>query len=271
MTTKTFLGKETAYPERYAPELLCAVPREENRRVLGIRETLPFHGHDIWNAFEITWLEPAGKPAVAVGDIRVGADSPFLIESKSLKLYLNSLAMQHFAAADDVAALIAKDLSDVTKSRVQVVLRSPAAAVETGIATFPGHCIDDVDVACDTWQVDPSLLRCEGQETLREELHTHLLRSKCPVTGQPDFGSVLVRYQGPKIDRAALLRYLVSFRNHNDFHESCIERIFIDLKRACAPTELTVYGRFNRRGGLDINPFRSDFESAVDNPRLWRQ
>jgi 7-cyano-7-deazaguanine reductase len=232
---------------------------------------LPFRGEDVWNAFEITWLNRAGKPAVAIGTIRVAADSPHMVESKSLKLYLNSLAMERFDSAADVAALVTRDLSGLTDSNVRIALMPPSAAIAVGIGSLPGTCIDDVAVNCDTWQVDPSLIKWDSRRIVREDLHTHLLRNLCPVTGQPDFGSVLIRYRGPAIDRAALLRYLVSYRAHQDFHECCIERIFVDLKMRCRPSELTVYGRFNRRGGIDINPFRSDFEDTIDNPRLWRQ
>ena len=271
MTTTTPLGKETAYPDRYARKVLCPVPRDENRRKLNIDEALPFHGKDVWNAYELTWLERTGKPAVAVAAIEVDADSKHIVESKSLKLYLNSLAMERFGSVDEVAALVARDLSEVTQSNVTVSLMSPSAVGAEGIRGLPGTCVDGLDVSCTSREVDSSLLGCARGKTDREELYSHLLRSRCPVTGQPDFGSVLVRYRGMPIDRAGLLRYLVSYRNHCDFHESCIERIFVDLKRRCAPEELTVYGRFNRRGGLDINPFRTDTDDSPDNPRLWRQ
>jgi len=271
MTSTTPLGKGSAYPDAYAREVLCRVPRGENRRKLGIDDGLPFHGKDIWNAYELTWLDRTGKPEVAVAAIEVPADSQHLVESKSLKLYLNSLAMERFDSADGVAALVSRDLSEVTGSDVTVRLMSPPAVNTEGIRVLPGSCVDGLEVSCDSREVDSSLLGCVRGVPVREELHSHLLRSRCPVTGQPDFGSVLVRYRGMPIDRAGLLRYVVSYRNHCDFHESCIERIFVDLKKRCAPEELTVYGRFNRRGGLDINPFRSDFDDAPDNPRLWRQ
>jgi len=271
MTATNPLGKETEYPDRYSREVLCPIPRDENRHKLDIDEALPFHGKDVWNAYELTWLERSGKPDVAVAAIEVDADSKHIVESKSLKLYLNSLAMERFDSVDEVAALVARDLSEVTRSNVRVRLMSPSAMVAEGIRVLPGTCVDGVDASCTSREVDSSLLSCSGGDALREELHSHLLRSRCPVTGQPDFGSVLVRYRGKPIDRAGLLRYLVSYRNHCDFHESCIERIFVDLKRRCGPEELTVYGRFNRRGGLDINPFRTDTDDTPDNPRLWRQ
>jgi 7-cyano-7-deazaguanine reductase len=271
MPVTTPPGRKTEFPDRYARDVLCSLPRAENRATLGLHGALPFHGEDIWNAYELTWLDSKGKPVVAAASLRVDAGSSNLVESKSLKLYLNSLAMERFASTDDVAALISSDLSAVTASNVRVKLSTPSGIITAGLEELPGDCIDSLDVECDVWQVAPALLECESAEIVREELHSHLMRSSCPVTSQPDFGSILVRYRGARIARAGLLRYLVSYRHHSDFHESCIERMFVDLKARCAPFELTVYGRFNRRGGLDINPFRSDFENRPDNPRLWRQ
>lgn len=271
MPVTTPLGRKTGFPQRYAREVLCPLPRADNRKTLGLERPLPFRGVDIWNAYELTWLGPGGKPVVAGASFRIDAASRNLIESKSLKLYLNSLAMERFASTDDVASLVSSDLSEVAESEVRVRISTPSALTIAGLGDLPGECIDDLDVECNAWQVDPALLECDAGKTAREELHSHLLRSNCPVTGQPDFGSVLVRYRGARISRTGLLRYLVSFRKHNDFHETVVERIFVDLKSRCAPAELTVYGRFNRRGGLDINPFRSDVEDEPDNTRLWRQ
>lgn len=270
----TLLGRRTAHPERYARDVLRAVARAENRELLGILEPLPFRGRDIWNAYELTWLGPAGKPVVAVAAIEVDAGSRAIIESKSLKLYLNSLAMERFDSSEAVAALIQRDLAETAEGEVLVTLAAPPAITAAGISCLPGACIDDAAPSCEVFHVDPSLLKSRDtgmSAAVSEELHSHLLRSLCPVTGQPDFGSLLVRYRGAPIDRGSLLRYLVSYRNHNDFHESCVERIFVDLKERCAPEALTVHGFFNRRGGLDINPFRSDFEEAAGNMRLWRQ
>jgi 7-cyano-7-deazaguanine reductase len=269
MTSKLPLGRPTDYPDRYAPELLCAVPRSEGRRELGLGAALPFGGEDVWNAWELTWLDRRGKPRAATAELRVPADSPNLVESKSLKLYLGSLAMTRFDADTDVAARVAEDLSRVAGRTVAVALGSPAAPPEPAFAELPGASIDEEPVACDAFDVDPSLLSC-GDEIVEESLHSHLLRSNCPVTGQPDMGSVLVRYRGPRIERGALLRYIVSYRRHCAFHESCIERMFVDLKVRCAPERLTVYGRYTRRGGIDINPFRSDHETHDQNLRLWR-
>lgn len=272
MKRETPLGKKSAWPDRYAPDVLCPLPRRDAREPLGIRDPLPFRGEDIWNAWELTWLGPAGKPVVATAVLRFPADSENLVESKSLKLYLNSLAMSRFGSADEVCGLVENDLSRAAGCRVTVELTAGAGAARNTFDELPGLCIDDLDAECDTGAaVDASLLACAGRGVVSEVLHSHLLRSNCPVTDQPDIGSVLVRYRGAAIDRGALLRYLVSYRCHNAFHESCVERIFIDIKTRCAPERLTVYARYNRRGGLDINPFRSDFEDQAANLRLWRQ
>lgn len=271
MLADTPLGRNTPFPDRYAPEVLCALPRRESREALGIREPLPFRGEDIWNAWELTWLDRRGKPVVATAVLRVPADSPNLVESKSLKLYLTSFAMSRFESTDDVAARIAGDLSRAVASRVGVDVGVGGGGPGGAFADLPGDCIDSLDADCDATEVDSSLLGCTGADGVSEELHSHLLRSNCPVTSQPDIGSVLIRYRGAAIDRQGLLRYLVSYRRHCAFHESCVERIFVDIKARCAPEQLTVYARYNRRGGLDINPFRSDFEDTAENLRLWRQ
>ncbi len=244
--------------------------RRENRQSLGIGADLPFRGEDVWTSYDLTWLESSGTPAVATATLRVPASSPKLIESKSLKLYLGSLAMSRYGSDDEVAALLAHDLSAVAGAVVRVSLHalpgSPAI-----LPVMPGICIDDSQAECEGGDVDPTFLRSVEHDIVSEELHTHLLRSLCPVTGQPDIGSVLVRYRGPQIERAALLRYLVSYRTHRDFHEACVERIFVDLHKHCRPAELSVYARYNRRGGLDINPFRSTVANEAPDLRLWRQ
>jgi len=269
--SKTPLGKPTDYPAEYSPQVLFAVPRIEARRALGLGAELPFQGEDVWNAWDLTWLEPTGKPVAATAVIIVPAESVNIVESKSLKLYLNSLAMSRYASIDEVAEIIRRDLSRITESEVQISL-APARAFSTGrIVDLPGDCIDDLDVEIGASGVDAKTLKTAGEDSIEEELHSHLLRSNCPVTHQPDMGSILIRYRGPAIDRESLLRYIVSFRQHNDFHEACVERIFLDIKASCHPEKLTVYARYNRRGGLDINPFRSDFETTAENLRLWRQ
>jgi 7-cyano-7-deazaguanine reductase len=246
------------------------VPRADNRRALGIEDKLPFEGEDVWTVYDLTWLGRGDKPAVATAMLRVPASSPNLIESKSLKLYLGSLSMSRYCDVGDVASVIARDLSAVAGTAVAATLQ-PLPDTAGLIPVFPGTCIDDIEVECRSWQVDTSLLHCDEHDIAEEALHSHLLRTLCPVTGQPDIGSILIRYRGPRIDQAGLLRYLVSYRDHRDFHETCVERIFVDLQRYCRPTALTVYARYNRRGGLDINPFRSNVTSSAPNLRLWRQ
>jgi 7-cyano-7-deazaguanine reductase len=260
------LGRDTGYPQNYAPDVLFPIARNESREPLGISGALPFSGSDIWNAWELTWLEPGGLPRVAVAEIRVPAESPNLVESKSLKLYLGSFAMSEFADDEAVRGAIEKDLSAAAGAVVEVILDP-----ETPIAKAGGTCIDTLGVSCGASGVDASLLSADSGETADECLHTHLLRSLCPVTNQPDLGSLIVCYAGPRIDRAALLQYVVSFRQHNDFHEACVERIFVDIRDRCSPTRLSVYARYQRRGGIDINPFRSSREERPANTRLWRQ
>lgn len=271
MNAESPLGRKTAYPARYAPEVLYAIARADNRRALGIdEENLPFRGEDVWTAYDLSWLLPSGKPQAAIATLRVPASSPRLVESKSLKLYLDSLAMTPFGDDRGVASLIAADLSRACGAPIDVAL-SPPTRSAAGLSDLPGNSIDGLTVECDRWEVDPSLLAVTGDDAVSEALHSHLLRSLCPVTGQPDIGSILIRYRGPKMDHGALLRYLVSYRSHEDFHENCIERIFLDLKERCAPSQLSVYARYNRRGGLDINPFRSDTDDNAPHLRLPRQ
>jgi len=265
------LGRATPYPDQYSPGLLYGIPRSTHREALGIGARLPFHGVDIWNAWELTWLDPQGMPRYATAEIRVPADSPNLIESKSLKLYLNSFAMTAFASGDDVAESIEQELSDCAGADVEVALRRASTTEGARIAELPGESLDSLRVRCDSVTVDPQSLRAAADEVVSETLHTHLLRSLCPVTKQPDTGSVLVAYRGPRIDREGLLKYIVSYRQHEDFHESCVERMFVDIAGRCSPERLTVYARYQRRGGIDINPFRSNHEDDAPNLRLWRQ
>ena len=260
------LGRETDYPQIYAPETLFPIAREQSRAPLGIDDPLPFAGVDIWNAWELTWLGPGGVPRIATAEIRVPAASPNLVESKSLKLYLGSFAMSEFPDDAAVVAAIAKDLSAAAGAAVEVSLNA-----DVSIVALEGDCIDALDVTCDAGDVDSGLLRADTANTAEETLHTHLLRSLCPVTNQPDLGSLVVSYEGPRIDRTALLRYVVSFREHNDFHEACVERIFVDILERCRPKRLSVYARYQRRGGIDINPFRSSTDERPPNTRTWRQ
>jgi len=267
------LGKATVYTSEYDPALLCPIPRRLKRDELGLSAILSFHGVDLWNAYELSWLTPYGKPVVAMGELRIPCESPNLIESKSIKLYLNSLNQTRFADFEEVRSLLSQDLGGAAGMPVDVRLISSAEFAATAFATMPGECLDDLDISIDRYALHASLLKdaADPQHPVAETLHSHLLKSNCLVTSQPDWGSVLIRYRGGKIDREALLRYLISFRQHNEFHEQCVERIFCDLMRFCQPQQLTVYARYTRRGGLDINPFRSNFEYVVDNLRLARQ
>ena len=271
MINESPLGRQVDTPDRYAPERLYAIPREEGRETLRLDAGLPFGGTDILNAWELTWLDPHGMPRCAVAEIRVPAGSPRLVESKSLKLYLNSFAMTEYANADDVAQTITGDLSEAAGDEVSVALRQYPGAGFAAAAELPGESLDTLQTRCDARDVDPQVLTADRGEIVSEALHSHLLRSLCPITGQPDMGSVLVVYDGPRIDRMALLRYIVSFRRHRAFHEACVERMFVDVLRRCCPERLTVYARYLRRGGIDINPFRSNFETRIANMRLARQ
>lgn len=267
------LGKSTEYRSDYAPELLFPIPRQIKRSEIGVDDAaLPFTGEDLWNAYELSWLNPKGKPVVAVGSFRIPADTPNLIESKSFKLYLNSFNQSRFADAAQVAEVLTRDLSAAAGGEIGVSIEVLGQRPQPAIAYPAGHLLDELDIACDTYQPAPELLHTTDDQPVEETLYSHLLKSNCLVTGQPDWGMVVIRYRGRPIDRAALLRYIVSFRGHNEFHEQCVERIYCDIRRHCAPDALAVYARYTRRGGLDINPFRSSGEfAAPDNVREVRQ
>lgn len=265
------LGQQSAYISQYTPSLLQPVPRSLNRDDLGLRGELPFQGCDVWTLYELSWLNAKGKPVVAIGEVFVPATSPNLIESKSFKLYLNSFNQTRCDSLEAVQALLVQDLSGCAGAPVSVTLFTLDQAPHQ-IAQLPGECIDSLDIEVDGYEFDETLLQgAADHEIVEETLHSHLLKSNCLVTSQPDWGSVVIHYRGPRLDREKLLRYLISFRQHNEFHEQCIERIFTDLKHFCAPEKLTVHARYTRRGGLDINPFRSDWEPVPANLRLIRQ
>ncbi len=270
-TDRSQLGRPNEYPSHYSPDLLFAIPRAETRDALDIGRAQPFHGRDVWHAFELTWLDSNGKPAIATARIVVDANSPNLVESKSLKLYLNSLAMERYASAEDVRRLVASDLGNAAGDGVSVEIFVGPQPDGAAVGDLPGRCIDDLEIDAVYDGVDASVIKTAGDDVVAETLHSHLLRSNCPVTNQPDIGSVLIRYEGTRIDAASLLAYIVSYRSHSGFHEACVERMFVDLKKRARPGKLTVHAHFNRRGGLDINPFRSDFEPLPDDIRLWRQ
>lgn len=266
------LGKEVEYQEHYAPDLLQAVPRRLNRAEIQLSDSaLPFHGVDIWNGYELSWLNPKGKPCIAILQCSVPATSPNLIESKSFKLYLNSFNQSEFATQTEVQACIQQDLTTCAGAPVDVTLISPQDFNQVAIHPLTGNCIDDLDVSIEHYDYAPALLQYSEAEHATETLVSHLLKSNCLITNQPDWGSVLIHYKGPKLVHEALLKYLISFRQHNEFHEQCVERIFLDIYRLCKPERLTVYARYTRRGGLDINPFRSNFEAPYANWRLARQ
>ncbi len=267
------LGRTVAASADYDPGLLFPIPRAAKRAELGLGDTLPFHGVDLWNAYELSWLDPRGKPRVALGTFRVPAHSPNLIESKSLKLYLNSLNQARLADFDEAASRIANDLSHAAGATVEAWLVPPSAFDGQCLESPVGESIDDLPVTIDRYgEPDAALLRADPGEIVSETLVSDLLKSNCPVTGQPDWASLAIAYRGPRLDREALLRYLVAFRTHDDFHEQCVERVFCDLLRACASQSLTVHARYTRRGGLDINPWRSTEPGlAPSNLRAPRQ
>ncbi|GLR00062.1 NADPH-dependent 7-cyano-7-deazaguanine reductase QueF [Dyella mobilis] len=266
------LGKHTVYADRYDPTLLFPIPRQGKRDEIGVQEPLPFRGVDIWNAYELSWLDMRGKPVAAVAEFHVPAHSPNIIESKSFKLYLNGFAQEPLASAAALSALLQQDLSRAAGAPVLVHIREPRAAMHA-FADLEGELIDALPIAIDDYGPPKAdYLRADTAGNVVEEtLVSDLLRSNCPVTGQPDWGSVQIRYRGAPIDREGLLRYLVSFRTHNEFHEQCVERIFVDVMKHCAPERLSVYARYTRRGGLDINPFRSTDAQSPDNIRGARQ
>lgn len=255
------LGKPTEYPDRYAPSLLFSFARADQRRQLGIDGTPPFSGADLWTAYEITWLDRSGKPQLAIGEFRVPADSPSIVESKSLKLYLGSYAQEALRGIDELRHTIAADLKRACGTEVGVTLYAAQALGQIHVVELPGESLDSVATTISVYTPSPEALTASGPDA-DETLRSGLFRANCPVTGQPDYADVMLRYQGQRIDREGLLRYIVSYRRHASFHESCVERIFMDVLSRCRPRALTVYARFLRRGGIDINPFRSNFESA---------
>lgn len=267
------LGKTSAYQTQYAPELLFPIPRQQKRDELGLKGTLPFFGVDIWNAYEVSWLNMRGKPQVAIATITAPADSPNIIESKSFKLYLNSFNQTRLANSDALLELLREDLGNGFGKPVQVRLMMPEEFGKLKMGELEGQLLDRLDVEIDGYSPSPQLLKSAVDEAPVEEvLVSHLLKSNCLVTGQPDWASVQIQYAGPQIDQEALLRYLIGFREHNEFHEQCVERIFIDVLERCKPTKLAVYARYTRRGGLDINPFRTNFNAAQPgNLRTARQ
>ena len=270
------LGKASEYPDQYDPNLLFPIPRSENRLKLDIKpnEALPFVGVDIWNAFELSWLNKKGKPQIALAEFQVPADSPNMIESKSFKLYLNSLNNARFEDEAEVRERLIADLSAVAGSKVATRFNQNETVAKKGMQEMSGVLMDRLDIEIDpSLSADPSLLEVnESFGPIEQCLVSHLLKSNCPVTGQPDWASVQIRYQGRPILEEGLLRYLIGFRQLGEFHEHCVETIFTDIKRRCKPEKLSVYARYTRRGGLDINPFRTDHNAPwPENTRHARQ
>ena len=267
------LGQKTEYASQYDRTLLQPVPRALNRDGLGITQNQPFTiGADIWTAYEISWLNEKGLPQVAIADIYLDYQSQNLIESKSFKLYLNSFNQSKFADFNAVQQTMQRDLSECAQGDVKVRLNPVAVYDSQKIDHLQGDCIDEQDIEITSYEFNADWLKdCVSNEIVEEKLVSHLLKSNCLITNQPDWGTLHIHYVGNKIDHEKLLRYVVSFRQHNEFHEQCVERIFCDLMHYAKPEKLTVYARYTRRGGLDINPFRSNFENLPENLRLARQ
>lgn len=272
------LGRFVAGSEHYDPALLCTVPRAGQRAQLGFSDnTLPFVGVDLWNAYELSWLTPAGKPQVAMASFAVPAESPNLVESKSLKLYLNSFTQTRLRDRTDLLRRLSADLGAAFGTLIGVHLTGPEAFAAQRSEELAGQCIDELDVSPESYgPPDPALLMLATgvpRKPVEETLVSHLLKTNCLVTGQPDWASVQIRYTGQPIDRAGLLKYLITFRNHHEFHEHCVERIWRDIHERCQPESLAVYARYTRRGGLDINPFRASHSARPwpENLRTARQ
>lgn len=266
------LGKKSAYITQYNPELLFPIPRKRKRDEINVPTPLPFYGFDTWNAYEISWLNLKGKPEVAMAQFDFSCFSTNIIESKSFKLYLNSFNSSRFASIDEVQTIIAQDIQKAADGEVVIKLYPLAHYTEQKSSQFSGFHLDHLDVTCDTYTTQPSFLKCDPQNIVTETLVTDLLKSNCLVTNQPDWGSVRIEYTGPEIDKAGLLQYIVSFRDHNEFHEQCVERMFMDIRELCQPQRLLIEARYTRRGGLDINPIRGSYSFPTpSNIRLARQ
>ncbi|MES2365468.1 MAG: NADPH-dependent 7-cyano-7-deazaguanine reductase QueF [Pseudomonadota bacterium] len=271
---QSLLGRPACYQAEYDASLLFPIPRQDKRNEIGINDTLPFFGADIWNAYEVSWLNLRGKPQVAIATFIIPAESPNIVESKSFKLYLNSYNQTRFVDIDSLQTRMKTDVSDAVGASVQVRLTMPDAFGQAAFAELEGLSLDRLDIEVDSYEPNPALLCVfKGAKPVEETLVSNLLKSNCLVTGQPDWGSVQIHYVGVPIDQAGLLQYLIGFRTHNEFHEQCVERIFMDVLRQCKPLKLAVYARYTRRGGLDINPWRSNVSGSQlpSNLRCARQ
>lgn len=266
------LGQVTVYPSQYSPQLLFPIARAESRQSLGLVENkLPFYGGDLWTAYEISWLNQKGKPQIALAEFWIPAQSKNIIESKSFKLYLNSFNQSRFESVDQITSLMQKDLSAVAAGNVSVQLFSLDQTHLMTVRQPDGINLDNWDINIEHYHPNPNLINIHDA-IVNETVFSNLLKTNCPVTGQPDWASLVISYKGQQIDHQQLLAYIISFREHQDFHENCVERIFCDLMSRCKPQQLTVYARYTRRGGLDINPYRStDKDYQVCSNRLVRQ
>jgi 7-cyano-7-deazaguanine reductase len=265
------LGQQTDYPATYTPSLLHSMNRDMARARAGVTAVQQLRGEDVWTGYEFSWLNTEGKPVVAALRLRIPCQSGAIVESKSLKLYLGSFAQTRFESLADVQRTLDQDITLAFRSPVILELLE-LVSLNVPPGEIAGICLDDLDIRTDVYARDARLLRCDDSDlTVNETLFTHLFRSLCPVTAQPDWASVSIEYSGTPINRAALLKYLISYRTHQAFHETTIEQIYCDIKEACKPERLSVYGRFQRRGGLDINPFRSDHSDTAPAWRTPRQ
>ena len=271
-TRKHYSGARAVYISQYTPSLLVSIPRRNQRVALGLTDTsLPFHGVDTWHGFEFTWLTARGKPEVAVAQIKVPAESTHIIESKSLKLYLGSFANTCFDDKHEVIGTLESDLTKTTGASVSIALMSADQSRIKGLHLPRGQSLDTLDIAINVYTLNPGLLKLESETRVQASLYTHLFRSICPITAQPDFATVSIHYCGKHICQAGLLKYLISYREHAGFGEQIIERIFIDLMDLCEPHRLDIQAHFTRRGGIDINPCRSLEKRSTADIRMWRQ
>lgn len=252
------LGKQTTYVNHYDKDLLLGIPRSLGRNIIGLSNTLPFSGCDFWNCYELSWLDNRGKPEVRILEFFVPFDSPNIVESKSLKLYLNSYNGTKFNNENEVRAYLEQDLSQITGAATIISINKLNELAEQKLSIFEGIYLDELEIDANEYNVNSSLLKlADDFEIIEEKLYSHLLKSNCLVTNQPDWASIQIEYKGLRIDHSSLLKYIISFRNHSEFHEQCVEHIFNDIMLKCAPDELTVYAKYTRRGGIDINPYRT--------------
>jgi len=268
------LGKQSDYSSTYNPDKLFPIARKIKRDEIGVPAALPFFGFDLWNHYEVSWLNEKGKPIAALAEICYPCDTDYIIESKSMKLYFNSFNNTKFKDEHALQEIIKKDIEDRIFGEVFVKITLLNNLSDHLIfANFEGKNLDLLDIECTSYRIQQDLLKTEGEKEIEETVYSHLLKSNCLITNQPDWASIQIAYTGKKINHEGLLQYIVSFRNHNEFHEQCIERIFMDIMNYCNPKELTVYGRYTRRGGLEINPYRSTqkIKQHMPNLRLCRQ